>query len=123
MSVTLSIVCDELGAEDLHALTVDFGKTLKQETNVTISPAQGPAKPGSRGIDIQVGQIILTAFTSGAVVALFNVLKTYFERKSTLRVKIQRGDGKSFEIGAENLRRDQINETIRVASDFLGDAL
>jgi len=121
MSVMLSIVCDELEAEDLHALTVDLVKTLKEETDLVTSLAETPGEPGQRGMDVLLGQIILTAFSSGAVVALFNILKTYFERKSTLKVNIQRGDGKSFEIRAENLTKGQINETIRIASDFLGD--
>jgi len=121
MSVTLSIACDELEAEDLHVLTVELVKTLKQETDLVTSLAETPGEPGQRGMDVLLGQIILTAFSSGAVVALFNILKTYFERKSTLKVNIQRGDGKSFEIRAENLTKGQINETIRIASDFLGD--
>ena len=122
MSVTLSIMCDDLEAEDLHAITVELGKTLNEETDLATSLAETRGKPGQRGIDVSLGQIILTAFSSGAVVALFNIMKTYFERKSTLKFNIQRGDGKSFEIRAENLTKGQINETIRIASDFLGDA-
>jgi hypothetical protein len=118
VDTTLKIKADDLDAEDLQDLTRELSQSLRKETEVIATLPEGVAEPGTRGDPVTLGTIILTAFTSGAVVALFNVLKTYFERKPTLVMEFQRPDGKTFTVRADTLARAQIDQTIRLANDF-----
>jgi hypothetical protein len=120
MQTTLKLVSNDMDPEDLQVLTWELSRTLRQEADVDTSLPEGPAIPGTRGYPITLGTIIITALTSGSVVAFFNVLKSYFERKPKLKIKVQSPDGKTFEITAETLGKAQIDETIRMANVFWG---
>ncbi|MEJ2366392.1 MAG: hypothetical protein P8017_17290 [Deltaproteobacteria bacterium] len=120
MDTTLKIHSHDLDPEDLQRLTRELSRTLKQETGVNTTMPEGPAGPGARGDPITLGTIIITALSSGTVVALFHVLKSYFERKPTLEIEFQRPDGNTFKIRAETLGQAQVDETIRLAKDFWG---
>jgi hypothetical protein len=118
VDTTLKIIASDLDPEDLQGLTRELSQTLRKETGVDTTLPEGAAGPGTRGDPVTLGTIIITALTSGAVVALFNVLKTYFERKPTLVMEFQRPDGKTFTVRAETLSQPHIDQTIRLANDF-----
>jgi hypothetical protein len=65
-----------------------------------------------------VGQILLTALSTGTVVALFNVLAVYFQRKPSLEIEFKRSDGQQFKIKAEQLNKSQIEKTVQLANEF-----
>ncbi len=51
--------------------------------------------------------------------ALLSVLKTYLERKPSLEMEFQRIDGQKFQIKAEHLDKSQIEQTMKLANEFL----
>jgi hypothetical protein len=55
------------------------------------------------------------------VVALFNVLKSYIERKPSLELEFKREDGQQLKIKAEQLNKNQIDQTIQMANEFFGE--
>jgi len=121
MDSTLQLTANDLSDEDLQKLTLDFSKTLNDETEAKATLPEEPSEAGSKSdVAITVGQIILTALTSGTVIALFNVIKSYIERKPSLELELKREDGQQLNIKAEHLHKDQINHTIQLAKDFIG---
>lgn len=120
MSVTLSINSSELNAEDIHELALDLSRTLEQEADISANLAEGTSEAGTKGEPITVGVLILTVLKSSVVASMFGVLKSYFERNSTLEMEFQRGDGSKLKIKAENVRPDQIERTMESAREFFG---
>ena len=120
MDAHLTIACDELPIEDLQNLTQDISTTLNDETDVTATLPEEAGGAGTKGDPVTLATIVLTALSSGTVVALFNVLKTYFERKPSLRIEFERKDGEKFKVRAEQLNKNQVDETIKMANNFLG---
>ena len=86
MNVKLSLHDNEMSDEDIQELTIELKNSVNQETELT---AQLPEEAGSRGTKgdmVIIGQIILAAVSGGgAIAALMSVLKSYIERKPTLR--------------------------------------
>ncbi len=122
MKARLSIASSALSGEDLHDLTLDLSRTLSQETETQAILPEQSGPPGTKGDLIAVGTLLLTFLTSGAAVAMFGVLKSYFERSSSLEMEFQREDGKKLAIRAENLQPEQIDQTINLAREFFGGA-
>lgn len=120
MEATLKITSDDLDEKKLQDLTRDLTNTLNRETVLTATLPEEAGEEGAKGDPITLGTILLAAIKSGAVVALFEVLKAYFERKPSLAIEIERGDGQKIKIGAEQLDEEQIGKTIELANDFLG---
>ena len=121
MDSTLQLAANDLSGEDLQKLTLDFSKTLNDETEAKATIPEKPGGAGSKGDPITLGTIILTALSSGTVVALFNVIKSYIERKPSLELELKREDGQQLKIKAEQLNKDQIDQTIQIANDFFGE--
>ncbi len=120
MDSTLQLTASDLSDEDLQKLTRELSKTLNDETEAKATLPEETGGPGSKGDPITLGTIILTALSSGTVVALFNVLKSYIERKSSLAIEFKRKDGQQLKIKAEQLNKHQIDQTIQIANDFFG---
>jgi hypothetical protein len=122
MDSVVQLTASDLSDEDLQVLTRELSKTLNDETNVRAILPEEPSEAGAKAdVAITVGQIILTALTSGTVVALFNVIKAYIERKPSLELEFNRQDGKQLKIRAEHLGKNQIDQTIKLANDFIGE--
>lgn len=119
MSVSMMISSQDADAEELQQLTLDLMNTMNVETDVGASLPEIKREPGSRGDAVTLGQIALTALTSGTVVALFEVLRAYFERKPSLEIELQRTDGERISIKAEQIGNDQLERTIGLAGRFL----
>jgi hypothetical protein len=113
MDVTLSVRDENLAVEGLHTLTQDLCRTIGRETDIDARLAGERSQPGMRGDAITIGTILLTVLSSGAAVALINVLKSFFERTKAIEVELQDKDGKKLRIKAENVHSDQeIERTI-----------
>jgi hypothetical protein len=116
----LKIISSDLAAEDLQALTRELSQNLNRETEVNADLPEEAGGPGTRGGAVElVGQILLTALSSGTVAALFNILKSYLERKPSLEMEFQRSDGQKLRVRAEDLDKGQIQQTMKLANEFL----
>jgi len=121
MEITLSISSPELSDERIQALTRDLCRTITKETSVEaeLDKRVGVSQRGAKGESITLGLIALTFLSGGSAVALLEALKSYLARDSTLEMTLERNDGTKLIINANNMRREQIDETFRRAKDFL----
>ncbi len=119
MEATLSIIGEELSAEDRKDLSIEMKRLINDETDLEAEIPEAQGKPGDKG-DIPLwGQIVLTAFTSGAVAALIGVLRSYVDRKRSIVFDIQRKDGEKLTLNAQNLADDQVDQTLKMAQSFI----
>jgi hypothetical protein len=121
MDSTLQLAAEDLSDENLQKLTLELSKTLNDETEMKASLQEKASGPGSKGDPITLGTIVLTAISSGTVVALFNVIKSYIERKPSLEFEFKRKSGIQLKIKAEQLSKEQIDQTIQMANEFFGE--
>ncbi len=114
MNAKLSLHHSEMSEEDLQELVFDLTRSVNQETELIARLPEKTGGFGTKGDAIILGQIVLAAVGSGgALAALLPVLKSYVERKPTLRIEIEMGDGKKLKIEAEHLRPEQIEQTMQ----------
>ncbi|WP_446008340.1 effector-associated constant component EACC1 [Candidatus Electrothrix sp.] len=118
MDAILSLHDDERADEDIQELVFSLTRTLNQETDLTAGLPEETGGLGTKGDIGIVGQIILAALSSGTVVALLQVLKSYVERKPTLRIEIENADGSKVKIEAEHLKTDRIEQTTRAVQQL-----
>lgn len=114
MVVKLALSSKYLNEEDLQELTIELRRTLVDETNIEAKLVESASEKGTRGEPITLGLIALTFLTSGAAVALFNVFKSFFDRKKYLELEMIKEDGTKLNIKAENIRLEDLK-------DFLGN--
>jgi hypothetical protein len=112
---------EDTDAEDLQQLTFEMINSLNSETDVNASLPEEEGGVGDRGDVVTIGQILLAAVGGGgSVVALFEVIKAYFERKPSMQIEFKCADGKQMRIKAEQVSQDQIDQTIALGKSFLG---
>jgi hypothetical protein len=118
MLIKMQVRAAQMPDEALQQFTLEMMRTINAETDAQAALPPAPAGQGTRGDAVTIGQIVLTALTSGTVVALFGVLKAYFERKPSLEIGFKRPGGVDFKITASQLGKDQIDQTIALARNF-----
>lgn len=120
MSLKLNLRSDLLSEEDVQQLTNEVCQTINYETDSEAELSTKEAAAGSKAVDPAIiGEIILTALSSGAVGSLFGVLKSYISRDSTLSIEITGTDGKSVKINAKNISSEELNNTISQLESIL----
>ncbi len=117
----LSLHNSEMSDEGIQELTVALRQSLQQETDLSARLPEETGGSGSKGDAVTIGLILLTALNSRTVVALLQVLKSYVERKPTLRMTIEKVDGSKIEIEAEHLSAAQIEQTTQAVKQLCGD--
>ncbi|HAO22239.1 MAG: hypothetical protein BWK80_32150 [Desulfobacteraceae bacterium IS3] len=121
MDTTLSIFCDELSDDVLQKITFDVCNTVNKETGATASIVEHDSGAGHRsGGAITIGEIALAAFTSGAVAAMLNIIKTYIASRPSLKFSIKKKDGDTVMIEAKNLTTAQYDQTLKKLTKALG---
>ena len=121
MKVELTILNKDIAGEELHQLTNDLCQTIRNETDIEADFKESESlTAGTKGEPISLSMLMLTFLSSGAAVALFNVIKAYFERNSSLNIQLQREDGKKLTINSENINKEQINKLLSLAEDLGG---
>ena len=80
-----------------------------------------PAGAGTRGAELMIGEVALAVLSSGAAVALINVLRSYFDRSSSRELEFERSDGNKLKISTRNVHADEIEQTFDRAREFFGD--
>ena len=120
MDAQLTLHHDEMSEEDIQELVFSLTRTLNQETDLAAKQPEETASLGSKGDAVTIGEIFIAALSSGTVVALLQVLKSYVERKPTLRIEVETLDGNKVKIEAEHLRPGQIEQTTRAVKQLCG---
>lgn len=121
MAAILTLLDEHRSDEELHHLALGLRQTLQREAPLEARLRESASVPGTRGDAVSVGTLLLTFLSSGAAVALFEVLRTLFARDRTIKVALTREDGATLEIDAHNMDPDRIDESMRLARDFFGD--
>lgn len=121
MDASLKLTSRRGSPDSLQNLTRELSSSLGDNTDIAATLPEAPAEPGARGDPVTIGVLALAFVTSGSAVALFEVLKAYFERDSTLEMEFERTDGKKMSIRAENVNGRQIDKTVAAAREFFGN--
>lgn len=115
MVVSLSISSPELSDDRVQNLTLDLCRTITRETDIAAELPRDIAGRGTKGEPITLGLIVLTILKGGSAVAFLNVLKSYFDREPSIKMKIKREDGTEVVIDAKNMQPDKIKDIIEAA--------
>ncbi len=121
MSQTLTVTSGGMGPAEVQALTRDLVSSINRHTDARAEIPEGEARAGERGDPVTLGMIALGFINSGAAVALFQVIKAYFERDRSLEMAFERPDGRTMSIKAENMDPNRIDEAIKMAQAFFAD--
>ncbi len=111
MNAILNLHHNAMSDEDIQELTFELKNSVTQHTDLT---AQLPAEAGgvgTKGDAVTIGQIFLATLSSGTVVALLQLLKSYIERTPKLKMTIVHTDGREIIIEGENLKAGQLEQT------------
>ena len=122
MDTTLSMSSSSLGDEDLQALIRDLSVALNREADVSATLPEEPPVEGKKGLEIALGTIAITFLSKVSPVALFNVLRSYVDRDSSIEIEFEREDGRRLRIRAQNFQRDEVDRTFERAREFFGDS-
>jgi hypothetical protein len=118
--LTIRLATADARASRLQELTRDMADAFRQQNVGCVTLPEQVPQTGSKGDPVAIGQIILTLIGAGGVaVSLVNVLRSYVERKPTLKIEMSRSDGKKLSLQAENLSTHQLAETTKAVQEFL----
>lgn len=116
----LSLSSSDLPDDVIQDLTFDLCDDLRRQLDEDARIAeQAPTSPGTKGDPVTIGTIVLSLIGSGGVaVTLINLLKSYIDRGSQLKITLHGKNG-SVEVEAANLRPAQIEQTTKLISTIL----
>jgi len=120
MVITLKLSSEELGNEDVQKLATDLCQTIVKEADINALIPEDTNQEGTKGEPITLGLLALTFVGSKAAVALFNLIKSYFDRESSLIIDIQLEDGAKLTIIGQNMKPEQIETTLNRFERFFG---
>jgi len=120
MNLTLQVASHSLLDEEMHDLTRQLAHTISSETDISAQIPEQKAEPGNKGDLIDAGKMILNFVTSNTAGALVGVLKSFFDRTSNFSVDIKRPDGSQINISAQNMKPEQIEDTVARLNGLLG---
>ena len=118
MAQNLIVKSKRLRPAEVQALTRDLVSSINSHTDAHAEIPEGEARPGERGDPVTLGAIALSFISSGAAVALFQIIKAYFERDESLEMSFERPDGRRLTIKAENMSTERIDESVALAKAF-----
>lgn len=123
MTLTIAIESEDadLTPENIHDLAREICESLNQELDADARLAPTGGGIGHKGDAVSVGTILLTIFGGGGVaVALVNVLNSFFNRSTNIKIEIKTRTGESLQIEASNLRADEIDKTVKKMKKLIG---
>ena len=118
----LIVTSDRLGPGEVQALTRELVSSINRHTDAHAEIPEAEGRPDERGDPVTLGTIALSFISSGAAVALFQIIKAYFERDRSLEMAFERPDGRKLTIKAENMSAERIDDTMTLAKAFFTDA-
>jgi len=120
MSIVLSLSATDLDQESLQHLTRQLCQDLREELITATLPSTDITGAGTKGNIEVIGQVLITAVgASGAITALFNMLKVYVQRKPSLQFEIQTKSGEQIKLHADDLRSDQMAKLLQIIEPMI----
>jgi|SRR5580765_279043 len=117
--VDLHLSATDLDDEGIQYLTHEFAQSLQTETGISVVLPTLPEAKGFKGDPITVGNMLVTLIGTQGVLAFINVIRTYFERKSSIQIEVTDATGKRVVLGAQNLTPSQVQDTKRLLEDMI----
>ena len=118
MDAILSLYDSSLPDEYLTELTKSLRQDLSQNLELSVQQPEEAGASESKGIS---EIIMLVLGSGGAGVALLQVLKSYVERRPSIRIELERADGRKLKIDAEHLSPAQIEQTLQAVQQLCKD--
>lgn len=121
----LLVRIDDAPPDEVAAVTRELGEWIKSTVpQVHASPpAPGVPRPGDKGVEIEVGTLLLAFINAGAATALVNCLMTYIkERRRSVKLEVRGPDGKGVVLDAQNLGRGEMDNLTTRLRDLVQDA-
>jgi len=98
MSANISFSSPGFSADDLDRLSREIEVELAKLTGVSFQAKPAAAVSNQRGDPVTIGTFLLAMVTSGAVTALFNIIKAYLERGVDCTFEARSSDGSPVKI-------------------------
>ncbi|HXO71696.1 MAG TPA: hypothetical protein VN838_22275 [Bradyrhizobium sp.] len=118
MSVSFRIAATGLSEDESDTLSRRLIKDAAEEQlQLNLSPGRANAPGGQRGDAFTVGALMLSLVTSGTVVALFNLLKSYVERTGDFSIEFMEKNGAPFKLSMKNVSLEKFQEVLRDFED------
>jgi hypothetical protein len=118
MQIRMALGMPDGDAEAIQELTRALAATLAEETNSDAQLDSSPPEKGARGDSVTLGVIVMSVLSSGTAVAVINVLKAFFDRKDSLSIELERGDGRKMKLSLDQGGRKQFEQTLQAAKQF-----
>jgi len=120
MSSLLAIKSNELSDERLQVIARELCQILNRDSGINAKfEEQDSTNLGARGDIIALGNIILTILSSETIAVLFEIIKSYIDRDSSISFVLEANDEK-FEFSAKNMSGKEANEVLSHLSKIVG---
>jgi hypothetical protein len=114
MNAILHLHDNAMSEEGIQELTFELKNSVNQHTDLTAQLPEEAGGVGTKGDPVTIGQILLAAVGGGGAIAtLMPVLQTYFERKPSIKIELDMGDGRTLKFEAEHMQPEQIQQTMQ----------
>jgi Effector Associated Constant Component 1 len=115
MALNFRLSDTTMSGEEFDALARSFSVEAASEgLAIRRSDEPGPAAgPGQRGDPFTIGAFVMALVSSGAVVALFNILKSYVERSEELTIEFTKKGGTPFKLQMKNVTLEKFQAVVK----------
>jgi hypothetical protein len=119
MGLILGVSGSEVPDNRISAATRELLREIRADADPEARLITEKAAPGSKGEIVSIGQIALALVTGGAVGKLIECVFTFLSRNKTLRIELTGENGAKLAINAEFVSRHGIDQSTRIAEEFL----
>ena len=120
MGFSLFVSASRLSLEDVSELTDDLCETIQDDANISAEVSKNTASTGGKEA-IAFGTIVLAFISSGAAVAMFDALRSYFDRAPSLVLRFEKENGDKLLIRAKHMRGTEFANSLHEARKFFLD--
>jgi hypothetical protein len=113
MEARLSLHSETCSSEDLQEMAIELSRALVSEPGIQVLEESVSSRKGAKGDPITIGTILLSLITSGAAVAMVNVVKSLIDRDHTLKIKIKT-EKEEIEVDSNSLKAGQVDRILKV---------
>ena len=121
MNCKLELSSTQLSTPQLQKLTRNLAFDINKNTESLAEIAESDGGSNTKGDVISIGTIALAALSSGSVVALFEVIRSYFSRAENLKVCLSKEGRGEITFEMSNMSESRVEETLLLLRDFLGE--